>query len=463
MSRAIVVGGGAAGMMAAYACAASGHRVTLLEKNEKLGKKIFITGKGRCNVTNVADREQFFKNIVSNSKFLYSSVHRFDSRALISFLEQYGCPVKTERGGRVFPVSDHAFDVTDALRRAMKEKRVEVRLHAEVKALLSEEKTDDLPKKAGTEDVTPDDRPQKKRRTEQTHRQIRGVLLSDGTKMEADAVILACGGLSYPSTGSDGAGFRLAAQAGHSLTPCFPALVPFEIKEDWCRELQGLSLKNVEIRLMEEGGTKPLYSGFGEMLFTHFGVSGPLVLTASSYYSKLCRKSCTGKDETDKKDKKNVKNIEKLPSVKLFLNVKPAMDEETLDKRLLREFEENGHRAFKNSLGRLFPAKLLPVMAKLSGIDGEKRAHEVTKEERLSFARLIQNVPLTVTGTRGFSEAVITQGGIPVSEVNPSTMESKLCKGLYLAGEMLDIDALTGGYNLQLAWSTGYLAGASVV
>lgn len=438
MSQVIVVGGGAAGMMAAFASAALGHQVTLLEKNEKLGKKIYITGKGRCNVTNSADREQFFRNIVTNGKFLYSSIYQFDNQAMVSFLEEYGCPVKTERGGRVFPVSDHASDVTAALQRALREMYVEIRLKTEVKRLLTEEKGNGK---------TPD-------------RQITGVLLSNGRRMDADAVILACGGMSYPSTGSDGGGFRLAAQAGHSLVPCSPALVPFEIKEGWCRKLQGLSLKNVEITLYAAEGTqesfpgsesavregeknahrksKPLYSGFGEMLFTHFGVSGPLVLSASSYYIKGCRQA------------------------KLLLNLKPAMDEETLDKRLLRDFEENSHKAFKNALGGLFPAKLIPVMVELSGIDGEKKVYDVTREERKSFVRLIRNLPLTVTGTRGFEEAIITQGGIPVSEVNPSTMESKLCSGLYFAGEMLDIDALTGGYNLQLAWSTGHLAGASV-
>ena len=437
MSRVIVVGGGAAGMMAAYASAAAGHQVTLLEKNEKLGKKIYITGKGRCNVTNTAEKEQFFKNIITNSKFLYSSVYQFDHQAMISFLEKYGCPVKIERGGRVFPVSDHASDVTGALQRALKSVYAEVKLHTEVKTLLVEE---------------------------QPERKITGVILSNGKKMKADAVILACGGLSYPSTGSDGAGYRLAAQAGHSIENCFPALVPLAIKEHWCKKLQGLSLKNVEIKLVEDGKekAKPLYSGFGEMLFTHFGVSGPLILSASSYYSKLCRKSCIKKNDTGEKDGENVKNEKKLPPVKLLLNLKPAMDEETLDKRILRDFEENSHKAFHNALGGLFPAKLIPVMVELSGIDGEKKVYEVTRAERLSFVKLIQNLPLTVTGTRGFAEAVITQGGIPVSEVNPSTMESKLCKGLYFAGEMLDIDALTGGYNLQLAWSTGHLAGTSV-
>ncbi len=433
MSQVIVAGGGAAGMMAAYASAASGHQVLLLEKNEKLGKKVYITGKGRCNVTNTADREQFFRNIVTNSKFLYSSIYQFDNQAMMSFLEEYGCPVKTERGGRVFPVSDHASDVTGAFCRALQEMYVEVRLHREVTGLLFQETG-----REGTSDPV------------QKRRRICGVRLSNGEKLEADAVILACGGLSYPSTGSDGTGYQLALQAGHSVVPCVPALVPFEIRESWCKKLQGLSLKNVEIKLFLEGARKedrphaerkPIYRGFGEMLFTHFGVSGPLILSASSYCSK---------------------GIAEGAHARLFLNLKPAIEEETLDKRLLRDFEENSHKAFKNALGGLFPSKLIPVMVELSGIDGEKKVYEITRQERLSFVKLIRNLPLTVTGTRGFAEAVITQGGIPVTEVNPSTMESKICGGLYFAGEMLDIDALTGGYNLQLAWSTGHLAGACI-
>lgn len=416
MSRVIVVGGGAAGMMAAYASAALGHQVTLLEKNEKLGKKIYITGKGRCNVTNSADKEQFFQNIVSNSKFLYSSIYQFDHQAMVSFLEEYGCRVKTERGGRVFPVSGHASDVTAALQRALSKMYVDIRLNTEVKELLLRQ-------------ITPE------------RGQIEGVLPADGKKLEADAVILACGGQSYPSTGSDGSGFKLASDAGHSLVFCKPALVPFEVKERWCRRLQGLSLKNVEVKLFIK--STPVYSGFGEMLFTHFGVSGPLILSASSYYGKALGR-------------------ETQAEAKLALNLKPAMDEEMLDRRILRDFEENSHKAFKNALGGLFPAKLIPVLVELSGIDGEKKVYDVTRRERLGFVKLIRNLPLTVTGTRGFSEAVVTQGGIPVSEVNPSSMESRLCRGLYLAGEMLDIDALTGGYNLQLAWSTGHLAGSSV-
>jgi len=438
MSRVAVAGGGAAGMMAACAAAEAGHQVTLFEKNEKLGKKIYITGKGRCNVTNTAEKEQFFRNIVTNDKFLYSSIYRFDNEAMMAFLEEHGCPLKVERGGRVFPVSDHASDVTGALQRAMKELSVEVRLKTEVKRLLIDTETD--AGEPGTE---------KKR--------ICGIMLSDGRKIDADAVILACGGLSYPSTGSDGAGFSLAAQAGHSLCDCYPALVPLEVKEDWCKKLQGLSLKNVEVSFyqnfhqnfyqngQEEVSTGPgklIYKGFGEMLFTHFGVSGPLILSASSYYVKNCHRN--------------------NGSYKLFIDLKPTLDEEKLDKRLIRDFEENSHKAFKNALGGLFPSKLIPVMVMLSGIDGEKKVYDLTKQERLSFGKLIKNLPLTVTGTRGFSEAVITQGGIPVSEVNPSNMESRLCKGLYIAGEMLDIDALTGGFNLQLAWSTGHLAGGSV-
>lgn len=452
MSQVIVVGGGAAGMMAAYASAESGHKVLLLEKNEKLGKKIYITGKGRCNVTNSADKEQFFRNVVTNSKFLYSSIYQFDHQAMISFLEEYGCPVKTERGGRIFPVSDHASDVTAALQRALKDMYVDIRLKTEVKALLFREKSDEKHESddrtgrrkpvAGDFPETPDR--EKKKKT--AGRQIQGVLLTNGKKMEADAVILACGGASYPSTGSDGAGYALAAQAGHSLVPCRPALVPFKIREPWCRRLQGLSLKNVEIKLLEKGKTKPLYCGFGEMLFTHFGVSGPLVLSASSYYAKACSRAAQAGGL----------------QMKLLLNLKPAMDAEMLDRRLLRDFEENSHKAFKNALGGLFPAKLIPVMVELSGIDAEKKVYDVTREERRSFVSLVQRLPLTVTGTGGFEEAVITQGGIQVSEVNPSSMESRLCENLYFAGEMLDIDALTGGYNLQLAWSTGHLAGASV-
>ncbi len=449
MSRVIITGGGAAGMMAACAAAEAGHQVILLEKNEKLGKKIYITGKGRCNVTNTAEKEQFFQNIVTNSKFLYSSVYQFDDQAVTAFLEEHGCRVKVERGGRVFPVSDHASDVTGALQRAMKELSVEVHLKTEVKKLLIREdagleKGNEYGKTErwdGADGIKEGDGIGER----SGGRQVCGVILSDGRHLEADAVILACGGLSYRSTGSDGAGFRLAVQAGHSVTECHPALVPLEIQESWCKRLQGLSLKNIRITLLKPDGKKPVYEGFGEMLFTHFGVSGPLILSASSYYVKEC-------------SEKNGK----FSAARLLLDLKPALDEEKLDARLLRDFEESSHKAFKNALGGLFPAKLIPVMVDLSAVNGEKKVYDITREERRSFIKLIKNLPLTVTGTRGFEEAVITQGGISVSEVNPSTMESRLCRNLYMAGEMLDIDALTGGFNLQLAWSTGHLAGSSI-
>ena len=410
MSQVIVVGGGAAGMMAAYSAAVTGHQVTLIEKNEKLGKKIYITGKGRCNVTNGAEKDVLLRNIVSNSKFLYSSLYQFDNQSMMNFLEEHGCKVKVERGERVFPVSDHASDVIKALQNALKEMYVDIRLQTEAEALL----LDDSKKK------------------------VQGVRVSDGTRMSADAVILACGGLSYPTTGSTGDGYRFAGQVGHTMEDCKPALVPFEVKEDWCKRLQGLSLKNVELKLFD--GKKKIYQEFGEMLFTHFGISGPLVLSASSFYAKHCFEN----------------------EAVVVIDLKPALSEEKLDKRILRDFEENSHKEFKNAVSGLFPAKLIPVMVELSGIPENKKVYDITKEERSCFLKCIKELKLTVTGTRGFSEAIITQGGVSVKEVNPSTMESRLCGGLYMAGEMLDLDALTGGFNLQIAWSTGYLAGSSI-
>jgi hypothetical protein len=414
MSEIIVIGGGAAGMMAAYAASERGHHVILLEKNEKLGKKLFITGKGRCNVTNAADMETLFGNVCTNAKFLYSAFYGFDNQAVMAFLEQAGCPLKVERGDRVFPVSDHSSDVIDALRRALKKHGVEVRLNTAVNKLLwnaDKESEDDCKSR------------------------IRGVQLEDGRTLEADSVIVCTGGLSYPSTGSTGDGMQFAQAVGHQVTECRPSLVPLETAQDWCRELMGLSLKNVELRMTS--GKKELYREQGEMLFTHFGVSGPLVLTASCYLGRA-----------------------KEP-VKLYIDLKPALSEEQLDKRLLRDFEEQKNKQFKNALGGLFPAKLIPVMVMLSDIDGEKKVHEITREERRSFVGLMKNLPLSVRGTRSYAEAIITQGGVSVKEINPSTMESRKVSGLYFAGEVLDLDAHTGGFNLQIAWSTGHLAGES--
>lgn len=411
MNRVIVVGGGAAGAMAAIAAARSGSRTTLFEKNEKIGKKLFITGKGRCNVTNACETEELFGNVVSNGKFLYSAFYSFDNNSTMDFFEQAGCMLKTERGDRVFPKSDHSSDVIAALNRELSERGVEVFLHTPVKEILLEEKPDG--------------------------KRVRGVRLADGREEPADSVVVATGGISYENTGSTGDGYRFAERAGHKLAEAKPALVPFNIQEPFCRDMMGLSLKNVSVSLSCEG--KELYQGFGEMLFTHFGVSGPLILTASSYYAKrACGKRAV-----------------------LRLDLKPALTEEQLDRRILRDFEENRNRLFKNALGGLFPAKMIPVMVALSGIDPEKKVNEVTREERKGLVSLIKGLPMTVTGCRNFSEAIITQGGVSVKEINPSTMESKIVKGLYFAGEVLDLDALTGGFNLQIAWSTGHLAGCS--
>ena len=411
MSRVIVVGGGAAGMIAAVTASACGHQTILMEQNEKLGKKLFITGKGRCNVTNACEIDKLFENVVSNPKFLYSAFYGFDNEQMMKLLEEAGCPLKVERGERVFPVSDHSSDIIAALQRLLHKNRVEIRLNTKVEELLTEEKN------------------------------VRGVCLASGQKEYADAVILATGGLSYPATGATGEGIRMALDTGHALKDCLPALVPFEVSENWCVLLQGLSLKNVSLRML--CGKKEIYQGFGEMLFTHFGVSGPLILTASSFYGRCSKKD----DKTD---------------VILELDLKPALSEEQLDKRLLRDFEENHNKQFKNALSGLFPVKLTPVMVMLSGIAPDKKVHEITKEERKHLVYLIKHLLLHVTGTRGFNEAIITQGGVSVKNVNPSTMESKLVKGLYFAGEMLDLDALTGGFNLQIAWSTGHLAGSSI-
>lgn len=417
MSKILVIGGGAAGMMAAAAASGRGHHVVLLEKNEKLGKKVFITGKGRCNVTNAADIETLLAHVCTNEKFLYSAFYGYDNQAVMDFLEQEGCPLKVERGDRVFPVSDHSSDVIAAFSRYLRRQNVEVQLNTEVVKLIWEEEP----------------RPQ-----------VKGVVLKNGQKLLADAVIVCTGGLSYPGTGSTGDGLRWAEETGHKLTACRPSLVPLETAEEWCRDLMGLSLKNVSIRMMS--GKKELYQEQGEMLFTHFGVSGPLVLTASCYLRSPQAK----------------KKEQKTEPVKLFLDLKPALSEEQLDKRLLRDFEEQKNKQFKNALGGLFPSKLIPVMVMLSDIDGEKKVHEITREERRAFVKLIKNLPLTVTKTRSYAEAIITQGGVSVKEIDPSTMESKRMKNLYFAGEVLDLDAHTGGYNLQIAWSTGHLAGESI-
>ena len=436
MSRVIVVGGGAAGMMAACAAAEGGGSVCLIEKNGKLGKKLFITGKGRCNVTNAADMETLFENVCTNGKFLYSAFYDYDNRTVMNFFERAGCPLKIERGERVFPVSDHASDVTAAFARELRRLGVEVMLNTAVRSLMTE------------------------RRDGEERERTTGVRLSDGRELTADKVIVCTGGLSYPSTGSTGDGYRFAEESGHGLTERKPALVPLNIREKWCAELMGLSLKNVGI-CMERGG-KTLYQGFGEMLFTHFGVSGPLILSASSFYygGNMGRKN-TAQGRKDIAQGAAGRDGGEREETKLYVDLKPALDEEQLNRRVLRDFEENKNRQFKNSLRELFPARLIPVMVEQSGIHPDRKVNEITREERGGFVRLIKRLPLTVSGTRGFEEAIVTRGGVSVRDVNPSTMESKKVHGLYFAGEVLDLDALTGGFNLQIAWSTGHLAGYS--
>ncbi len=413
MSHVIVVGGGAAGMFAAIAAAKNGHQVTLYEKNEKIGKKIFITGKGRCNITNAADMEELFDAVVTNSKFLYSSFYGYTNQNVIDFFEDAGVPVKIERGNRVFPISDHSSDVIRALEREMKKVGVKVCLNTEVKSVEAEKG------------------------------KFNKVVLKDTTTQTADACIVATGGLSYRSTGSTGDGFRFAENVGHKVTQCFPSLVPMETKEPWICELQGLSLRNVEAKILD--GKKELYKDFGEMLFTHFGVSGPLIISASSY---------VGKKFMDKNGQKKELTLE--------IDLKPALTEEQLDQRVLRDFEENHNRQFKNAITKLFPTKLIPVMLELGGIDPEKKVNSIEKEERKQFVHLIKHFRMTLTGLRDYPEAIITKGGVNVKEIDPGTMESKLVKGLYFAGEVLDLDALTGGFNLQIAWSTGYAAGNAI-
>ncbi len=396
-------------MAAAIAAAGCGHEVHLYEKNEKLGKKVYITGKGRCNVTNNCGVEELLEHVVTNSRFLYSSFYGFDSQEVMNLLERNGCPLKTERGNRVFPVSDRSSDVIGALSRQMKDLGVRVHLFGEVRELMVEDGV------------------------------CRGLVLYKGKqKVWGDQVIVATGGLSYESTGSTGDGYRFAQEAGHKVTQLRPALVPFEVKELVVEELEGLSLRNIEAVILD--GKKELYREFGELVFTGFGVSGPVILSASSFVSaRLKEKPLT-----------------------LSIDLKPALSQEQLDARIRRDFEDNTNKLFKNSLSRLYPAKLIPVIIGRSGISPEKRVNEITREERQRLLEATKGFTLTLTGTRGFKEAVITQGGVAVKEVNPSTMESKLVKNLRFAGEVLDLDGVTGGFNLQIAWSTGWAAGSSI-
>lgn len=421
MKKIVVIGGGPAGMMAAIVAAKAGNDVSLYEQNEKLGKKLFITGKGRCNVTNDCDCEELLSNVISNPKFLYSAFYDFNAQSCMDFFEEIGVRLKVERGNRVFPQSDHSSDIIRALEYEMRRVGVVVCLNTAVKGLLVEETSVECSGAQTSGNPV-----------------CKGVVLSNGKQVLSDRVLLATGGVSYPLTGANGSGLEMAEKTGHRVTTLYPALVPLCTEETWCHELMGLSLRNVSAKI--KNGKKTLYEGFGEMLFTHFGVSGPLILSASS---------------------KIVKQLEKS-KLTLTIDLKPALTQEQLDKRILRDFEQAHNKQFKNALSDLLPSRLIPVMIGLSGISPEKKVNELTKAERQSFAALLKQVPLTIYKTGDFKDAIITQGGISVKEINPSTMESKKVKGLYFAGECIDVDALTGGFNLQIAWSTGYLAGMSM-
>ena len=418
MSKIGVVGGGPAGMMAAIIAARNGHEVHLFEKNEKLGKKLYITGKGRCNITNACEIDDLLGGILSNFSFLYSSFYNFSNDDTMVFFEESDLPLKVERGNRVFPVSDLSSDVIKALRKRLEKLRVNIHLNTEVREILTDTFTGE---------------------GEKRNRIIRGVKLSNGKRIRLDGCIVATGGLSYPSTGSTGDGYEWARQLGHEIIEPYPGLVPIEVKEEEIKELQGLSLKNVKVKILDQ--KKVLYEEFGEMLFTHFGVSGPVILSASSVVGKVLRER----------------------NLTLSIDLKPALTFEQLDQRILREISENSNRHFKNGVGRLFPSSLSPLMIQRSGIGDHRVMNGITKEERHKFVNIIKNFTMTLTKLRPIAEGIITRGGVSVKEVDTYTMESKIVKSLYFAGELLDLDGVTGGFNLQIAWSTGHLAGSSTI
>lgn len=405
--KVIVIGAGPAGMMAAGKAAERGHDVLLLEKNDKVGKKLLISGKGRCNITNITDIEGLIRNIPGNGNFLYSAFYNFSNEDLINFFNQYGLKTKVERGGRVFPVTDRAQDVVETLLGFVKEKGAKILLNAPVQQIKAYDG------------------------------KVKSVVLKDGRELECQSAILATGGASYPGTGSTGDGYRIARELGHTIKEIKPSLVPLLAEEEWVRELQGLTLKNVSIKLLSGNGKK-IYEDFGEMLFTHFGVSGPIILSGSRHILDY--------------DYKNIK---------LVIDLKPALTEEVLDARIQRDFEKFSRKQFKNSLDELLPKKMIPVIVRLSGIAPEKPVNQITREERRGLVKLLKSLELNIVGSRPIREAIVTAGGVSVDEINPSTMESRIVKGLYFAGEVMDLDGYTGGFNLTIAFSTGYLAGSS--
>lgn len=414
--KVIVIGGGAAGMMAAIVAAKEHNQVCLLEKTNQVGNKLKITGKGRCNVTFEGDQDTFKQNIMKNGKFLYSAFSNFNNHDVMQFFEQLGVPLKVERGGRVFPVSDRAEDIVSALYQEMKRLQVEIRFESEVQKLLD------------------------------TPHGVTGVLLKTGEKILGDKCIIATGGKSYSVTGSTGDGYTLAKQVGHSMVEIVPGLIPLRSQSPICKQLQGLSLRNVSLQLVDttkEGKKSVIDTGFGEMMFAHFGLTGPLVLSASSKLTRV----------------ENVQEKMRQGNIYAYLDLKPALSFEVLDKRICRDFEKYHNREFRNSLQDLLPKKMIEVMVRLSGIEPDKKVHQITKQERQAFVKQLKHLPIPITGWMPLEMAIVTGGGIDVKEVNPKTMESKRVPNLYFAGEVLDVDAYTGGFNLQIAFSTAYLAG----
>lgn len=407
MGKVLIVGAGAAGLMAAYSAACCGAEVLCLERNPRPARKVMITGKGRCNVTNDTDVNGLVNAVTSNGRFLYSAFNNFTAEDTKSFFENHGVPLKTERGNRVFPVSDKAVDIVDALVNATKEVGVKI----------LQERVLELVTSSGV---------------------VGGVKCESGNVYFADAVIIATGGLSYPLTGSTGDGYTIAKSVGHTVTELRPSLVAVNVLEGWCSDVQGLSLKNIKVTVFKNGGTKPIYDDFGELMFTHYGLSGPVILSASAYTP-----------EPEKNE------------YKVCIDLKPALSYEKLDDRLLRDFEKNLNKDYINSLGELLPRKLIPVVVKLTGIEPSQKVNQITREQRQRLVSVLKGLTLTITGFRPIDEAIVTKGGITLGEVNPKTMESKLISGLYFAGEVLDVDAFTGGFNLQIAFSTGYSAGES--
>lgn len=409
----VVVGGGPAGMIAGITSAEEGNNVILVEKNSSLGNKLKITGKGRCNLTFDGDEEKFRNNIVNNSKFMYSSFSNFNNKEVVDFFNKLGVKTKVERGGRVFPVSDSAMDVVNALKNKLKKENVKIKYNSKVVEIITE------------------------------NEKISGVKLENGTEIACDKCIIATGGKSYSSTGSTGDGYILLEKLGHSIKEIKPGLVPLKSEDKICKELQGLSLRNVKVSLIDKTNNKILYSEFGEMMFSHFGVTGPVVLSASSKLNTV----------------KNINEKIKNKQIELVIDLKPALSFEVLDKRIQRDFEKYTNKEFKNSLNDLLPQKLISPIINLSKIDKEKKVHQITREQRENLVNIVKNLKINISGFMPLDMAIVTSGGINTKEINPKTMESKIVKGLYVVGELLDVDAYTGGYNLQIAFSTGVAAG----